>query len=771
MMGFSKKIIAGFFVFLIISYIFRAGYFEKLELLFYDLKIKNTGINEKKSAPLVIVGITGDFKKKTGENFSRRHYSKILKVLKKEKAKVIGFDIFFPDLKNKKEDFEFSKTIKECGNIVLPVFSTVKISEKEGLFYPVPKLRGCHSLFANSARATGHINVILDKDQVVRKFPLFLSFKKELFPQLSIQMAKIYNNSQKIPFEKPGFFRSKHTIPIDDYGCFYLHYLPPEKIKNYFISFSDVLTGNYKKGIFREKAVIIGQTILGAKNADLIPTPYGMEFGVFVQASALYNALTDKFFYRLNRNVVLMMLFLYAFIVILLFSINRVLLNTFYLIFTLSGFAYFSFYILRKNGLFFDTMPFFFYTLSYYIWTVFYSLYFAVKKMFQKETALNILKQVEEEITNVVNPLQIVGLTGDLLSTDVHSEKLIKQTPEIALRTIFASLGIESGCFVVVSPGRTIDIIAKEGSLINDIDIEKLIEGKREIQDTVLINRPFEFNNPDIKNLMVVPIIFNPVLKIYGIFINKRPTAFSKSTFFTKEDVNLVETLALEAIVAIQNARLNVALKETQLETIFRLSMAIEYRDRETGVHIQRVSEYAGIVAEGIGLAADEIELIKAAMPLHDIGKIAIPDNVLLKPGKLTDEERKIVEKHPIIGAKMLEGSNSIILKAAEIITLYHHEKYDGTGYPFRLKGNSIPLYGRIASLADIFDALSSKRVYKSALGFEDSFEVIKKEKGKTFDPLIIDGFLKNKEKIIEIYDRYREEESVIFSLFSDNNK
>jgi len=772
-MRFDKKLIAGFLLFLVVSFVYKKGYFEKIELFFYDLRIKKIhSLKGKEVIPLKIIGITGNFEKKTGEKFSRKHYTKILKILKKEKAKVIGFDIFFPSIKNEKEDIEFAKTIKENGNVVLSVFSPKKIEKKAGFFYEIDQLKGSVSLFNNSATALGHINAIPDMDQVVRKLPLFLSYKKKIYPQLSYQMAKIFYNGKKLSVERPGFFKSKSRVPIDDYGCFYINYLPPEKIKNYFIPFSDVLNRNYKKGTFRDKAVLIGQTILGAKNADLIPTPYGMEFGVFIQASALYNALQDKFFYRVNRNVILIMLFLYASLIVMLFSMNRIPINTFYLISFSSGITAFSFYTLRSKGLFFDSMPFFFYTFSYYLWTVFHSLSYAMKKIFQKEAALKVLRQVEEEIAYVVSPLQIVGLDNSFPSTGMQTEKLVKQTPEITLRTMLASLGIEAGCFVVFSRGKKYQVIAKEGKLIDELNIDELIE-KSELEggEEIIMNKWNEIRSSEIKSVMVVPVILNPVLKFYGIFVNKRPTVFSKTTFFTKEDTNLVQTLALEAIIAIQNARLNIALKDTQMETIFRLSMAIEYRDRETGAHIHRVSEYAGLIAEGIGLTEEEVELIKVAMPLHDIGKIAIPDNVLLKPGKLTDEERKIVERHPIIGAKMLEGSNSIILKAAEIIALYHHEKYDGSGYPFGLKENSIPLYGRIAALADIFDALSSKRVYKAALGFEESFEVVKKEKGRIFDPVMVDGFLKNKERVVEIYKKYKEKESVIIPLFSFDEK
>jgi putative two-component system response regulator len=259
--------------------------------------------------------------------------------------------------------------------------------------------------------------------------------------------------------------------------------------------------------------------------------------------------------------------------------------------------------------------------------------------------------------------------------------------------------------------------------------------------------------------MAIVPILSFPEFKVFGIFINKKPTIFSKTNNFSYEDINLIQTVSLPGIIAIQNSQLNLILKDAQLETIFRLAISIEYRDRETGAHISRVSEYAYLIAEKLGLKKTECNLIKNAMPLHDIGKIAIPDNILLKPEKLTEEERKIVEKHPIIGAKMLEGSKSIILKAAEVIALSHHEKYDGTGYPYGLSGNKIPIYGRIAALSDVFDALTSKRVYKKIISVDRAFEIIKEEKGKSFDPKLVDIFINAKEEIIKIHRKYEIEE------------
>jgi len=201
-------------------------------------------------------------------------------------------------------------------------------------------------------------------------------------------------------------------------------------------------------------------------------------------------------------------------------------------------------------------------------------------------------------------------------------------------------------------------------------------------------------------------------------------------------------------------------LKETELEISERLGIAGEFRDVETGMHIKRVSRYSALLARLIKFKKEEIELILYASPLHDIGKIGIPDAILLKPGKLTEEEFEIMKKHTVIGAKMLEGAEKYpVLNVGKIIALTHHEKWDGSGYPNGLKGEDIPIYGRIVAVADVFDALTSKRVYKDALSPQKALEIMKEGRGKHFDPELFDVFEKNFDKFLEIRKRYQDKD------------
>lgn len=207
-------------------------------------------------------------------------------------------------------------------------------------------------------------------------------------------------------------------------------------------------------------------------------------------------------------------------------------------------------------------------------------------------------------------------------------------------------------------------------------------------------------------------------------------------------------------------------LEDSYIEAISCFATATEYKDTDTGQHVMRISDYSVVIAEGLGLEKHDIEILKYASRMHDIGKIGIPDYVLQKKGSLTDEERKIMHKHATIGFKILKQSSSPILKAASEIALTHHERYDGKGYPKGLKGERIPLFGRIVCLADSFDAMVSKRCYKKADSFEKAIIEIKREAGKQFDPSLVGIFLRSQDKIKQILKA-----NITIASFAENLK
>jgi len=196
---------------------------------------------------------------------------------------------------------------------------------------------------------------------------------------------------------------------------------------------------------------------------------------------------------------------------------------------------------------------------------------------------------------------------------------------------------------------------------------------------------------------------------------------------------------------------------QREYETLLVIGRAAEYRDQETGKHIERVAHYSRIISQGLGMDKEFQEIIYRSAPLHDIGKIGISDNLLFKEDKLTEKEFEIIKTHAVIGNKILENTHSKYLRAGATIALSHHERFDGEGYPNRQAGEEIHIYGRIVALADVFDALTNKRPYKEPWSIDKVFDLLIEEKRRHFDPEIIEVFMSNKKKVLSIFNNFRD--------------
>jgi putative two-component system response regulator len=196
-------------------------------------------------------------------------------------------------------------------------------------------------------------------------------------------------------------------------------------------------------------------------------------------------------------------------------------------------------------------------------------------------------------------------------------------------------------------------------------------------------------------------------------------------------------------------------LREDALELVHRLVVIAEYKHQESLSHLQRISHYTMLLASVYGLDDFACETLRFASPLHDIGNLGIPEDILLKPGKLSTEEWELMKTHPTIGAKLLSGSNSPFMQAGQLIAAAHHERWDGSGYPLGLSGDQIPIWARITTVADVFDALTTQRPYESAWSVEDAVEVIRLGSETQFDPWLVETFLKVLPEWLKIRDRF----------------
>ncbi len=293
---------------------------------------------------------------------------------------------------------------------------------------------------------------------------------------------------------------------------------------------------------------------------------------------------------------------------------------------------------------------------------------------------------------------------------------------------------------VPLDGNNVVAVVARTGQTIN---LPNAYEDDRFSMDVDMVT---DFRT---HSLLAVPLK-NNAGKVLGVFqvANK-----ADGTPFDKKDEGILLLLATLAASSIEIARLYQDVHVAQLETIYRLAVTAEYRDQQdTRAHLKNISIISYLLALALGMNKKEAELIKNASPLHDIGKVALADNILLKPGRLTPEEFEIMKSHTIYGGRILEGAHSKVLQVAHKMSLYHHEKWNGTGYPKGLKGEDIPLEARIITVADVFDALCVERVYKKAWKTDDAYLYILGESGKAFDPRIVAAFKKIYSSVRKLY-------------------
>jgi HD-GYP domain-containing protein (c-di-GMP phosphodiesterase class II) len=342
------------------------------------------------------------------------------------------------------------------------------------------------------------------------------------------------------------------------------------------------------------------------------------------------------------------------------------------------------------------------------------------------------------------NQLRFAVSQNDVLEARKKAEAKAQKRPLDVIPSNF------SGFYLSLDKSSLAGYVGVTAKVLNIPDAYK-IPANREYK----VNRSFdEKNNYRTQSILIVPMK-DASGNVVGVIqlINARKG--KKIIPFDKHYENLVLSLASQAAITIKNALLTQELKEAYLDTIFRLSVAAEYKDDDTAVHIHRMSRYSAILAEGLGLSVQEVESIRFASPMHDIGKLGVPDSILMKPGKLTPAEFKEMQNHTVFGGKILENAKAELLKVSEVIALSHHEKWDGSGYPRGLKGESIPLMGRIVALADVFDALTTKRCYKPAFSLEESLKIIREGTGRHFDPNVVQSFNNSIEKILAVKSQF----------------
>ncbi len=371
--------------------------------------------------------------------------------------------------------------------------------------------------------------------------------------------------------------------------------------------------------------------------------------------------------------------------------------------------------------------------------------------------ALNNERRLDKLLTKIVTEARrftradagtLYLVEGDNLRFEVSQndtlQKIYDQTPEDDRLPNF---------LMPISMNNIAGYVATTGDTVNLKDVYRLPP-----------NVPYKFNKRfdresgyRAKSMLVVPMTNANGETIGVIQLINSLDLKGKVVSFKKEYEKLTLSLASQAAVAVEMAKMREELKSTSLEMMQRLSVAAEFRDEDTAWHVKRMSLYSRVIAEGLGFSNEEAEEILFTSPMHDIGKIGVPDAILLKPGKLTDEERETMKKHTVFGSKILAGSKHKIIKKSQVVALTHHEKWDGTGYPEGKKGEEIPIEGRIVAVADVFDALTQKRCYKPAFPLQKVEKILFNDTGTHFDPGVTKAFFENYDRILDVFEEYKE--------------
>jgi PAS domain S-box-containing protein len=364
-----------------------------------------------------------------------------------------------------------------------------------------------------------------------------------------------------------------------------------------------------------------------------------------------------------------------------------------------------------------------------YVKKIFYDIViFLLVVFFMLFLGLKIKKSILENVSLLKQYRDIVDRSSIVSKTDINGK-----------------ITYVNDKFCEISGYTQEELIGKNHNIIRHRDMPK--EAFRDIWQTILSKKPW-----------------------YGVVKNKK----KDGSFYTVEatinpilnsENRIVEFIALRNDIT-DVVKLHQEIEDTQEDVILRMGEIGEVRSRETGNHVRRVAEYSELLAKLYGLNESQVKNLTVASPMHDIGKVAIPDTILNKPGKLTQDEWKIMKTHAEIGYHVFKDSPRELLKTAATIAYEHHEKYDGSGYPRGLKGEAIHIYGRISAVADVFDALGSDRCYKKAWSDEKIFKLFKEERGKHFDPKLVDIFFDHLDEFLAIRNKYLESSSFMQESF-----
>jgi len=681
--------------------------------------------------------------------WKRSVYAQLLNILNLCQANTVAFDIVFSGKSNiASEDVQFSNSLKRFkGKVILSYF----IDKKGKPVLPQEE-------FIKNSQAIGFLNTPADKDNKIRFSRAYLEFGDFFDYSFAIKVAKLYPFIKEIKRYERKIQIDKTQIPLTLKATFPIKY--KVKLKDIkVIPFYDVLKGEFKKDIFKNALVFVGPT--SEIIHDFHFTPIGRLPGVLIHINTVLNILNQEILKTLPFLVNLIIAFILVIIsgqIIYHFSFLRnVILCTgvLLLLFWLSVFLYSKNYLLPFGNLAFLMIS-----------------YLGLGNVYKYVSFLKLLVKIKNK--SVIDPLTgFYVLRYFYYRTDIETSFSHLQRCYIILiyisslnsflkekeynfvkdfwREMKSILYTQSKIWSLYGEEILVGLIKTSSKNINFLidrlkfEIEKFLQ-EQNVKSQLKIGLCLLSKKIPIKDLItfVSMKLKETEEKVVKIDPHSIPSALKKEVEFRDmlefldKDIEEKNRELMKLVEELKNEQRKV--KEAYFELITSLIKSLEAKDPYTQGHTQRVCEYAVMLAEKLQLPPEEIEKIKKAALLHDLGKIGIPDTILHKKGKLTPEEFNIIKQHEIIGAKILEH----VKEFKDIIPyiLYHHERFDGTGYPYGLAGDMIPLGAQIISIADAFDAMVTGRDYKKAYTIKEAVKELEKSKGTQFNPMLVDLFI-----------------------------
>ena len=731
-------LLAGLLIGLLVLFLNEMGLFERLELMTVDLRFMVNKEKRYQGDEVVIIAIRPEDTEELGSfPWPRSYYARVIDRLRKGGAKVICFDLFFPSPRSLEDDLALIEATRRAGNVLYPVFYPQSLREEMFKGGPVfvPELTENIPELAKAAAGQGHINLKVGVDGKVRGFPFALSYEERDFPALGLLSFLKYKDipGKEVRQEGNFLYAGNYRIPLDEGGNIL--------IKNFgllgeipWFRFAKVKEGRIPEKLFQGKIVIIGYAISGVADTDIYSTPRERQFGITIIASLINTILRQDFLQHLplrTRGFTLLPLSIFCILIMTGMNFRRSTLLAAGLIITAGGL---SIYLFEKPGIVLEVVP-----------------------------LLTII------LSNYTLATVVVSRKADL--TIREGERRLRMFQEMA-RTTTSSLGEEGSLDLIVS--RIAQAVRAELCILRELDketgtlklaatygLEKDIKNPallesdlRVAEEAIASPEPLLMRGrggPSSSNkasLMCSTLSIKDEV-IGTISVSGRVAPVSRKALFTPEDADLFATLSDEATVAVKNAQLHREVQKLFLESIASLAATIDAKDPYTEHHSERVVIYSLAIAEELGFSREDKETVRLAAILHDIGKVGVPESVLKKPGRLTVEEYTEMKLHPLKGARIMEHIDQLqpIIPGMR----YHHERYDGKGYPDGLIGENIPFVGRIIAVADTYDAMTSARPYRGACAPEYACREIEKNMGTQFDPRTAEAFLSafSKGKII----------------------